>query len=60
MVFETVSPAHQKAKIARWDVAGKEPVSKLTEELGVQPSQTHGWVNQVLPHNHWRLPDEFA
>jgi transposase len=29
-------------------VAGKEPVSKLAEELGIQPSQIHAWVNQVL------------
>jgi transposase-like protein len=38
----------QKAEIVRRHVAGKEPVSKLAEELGVQPSQIHGWVNQVL------------
>jgi len=29
-------------------LAGKEPVSKLAEELGIQPSQVHTWVNQVL------------
>jgi transposase-like protein len=38
----------QKAEVVRRHVSGKEPVSKLAEELGVQPSQIHGWVNQVL------------
>jgi len=38
----------QKAEVVRRHVVGKEPVSKLAEELGVQPSQIHGWVNQVL------------
>ena len=38
----------QKAEIVRRHVAGKEVVSALAEELGVQPSQIHGWVNQVL------------
>jgi len=32
----------------RRHLAGKEAVSALAEELGVQPSQIHGWVNQVL------------
>jgi transposase len=40
--------AEQKAQIVRRHVAGKEPVSKLAEELGLQPSQIHTWVNQVL------------
>ena len=38
----------QKAQIVRRHLAGKEAVSALAEELGVQPSQIHGWVNQVL------------
>lgn len=40
--------AEQKAQIVRRHVAGKEPVSKLAEEFGLQPSQIHTWVNQVL------------
>ena len=40
--------AEQKAQIVRRHLAGKEPVSKLAEELLVQPSQIHTWVNQVL------------
>jgi transposase-like protein len=40
--------AELKAQIVRRHLAGKEPVSKLAEELGVQPSQIHGWVNVVL------------
>lgn len=40
--------AEVKAQIVRRHLAGKEPVSKLAEECGVQPSQIHGWVNLVL------------
>ena len=40
--------AEQKAQVVRRHVAGKEPVSKLAEEFGLQPSQIHTWVNQVL------------
>jgi transposase len=40
--------AEQKAQIVRRHLAGKEPVSKLAEELQVQPSQIHAWINQVL------------
>jgi len=40
--------AEHKAEIVRRHVAGKEPVSKLAEELQVQPTQIHAWVNQVL------------
>ncbi len=40
--------AEVKAQIVRRHLAGKEPVSKLAEEFGVQPSQIHGWVNVVL------------
>jgi transposase len=40
--------AEQKAQIVRRHLSGKEPVSKLAEEFGLQPSQIHLWVNQVL------------
>lgn len=40
--------ALQKAQIVRQHLADKEPVSKLAEELQVQPSLIHLWVNQVL------------
>ena len=38
----------QKAQIVRRHLAGKEPVSALAEEFGLQPSQIHTWVNQLL------------
>ena len=38
----------QKAQIVRRHVVGKEPISKLADELGLQPSLIHGWINQVL------------
>jgi transposase len=37
-----------KAQVVRRHLAGKEPVSKLADEFGVQPSQIHTWVNLVL------------
>ena len=40
--------ASQKAQIVRRHLSGKEPVSKLADEFGVQPSQIHTWVKQVL------------
>lgn len=40
--------AEQKAQIVRRHLAGKEPVSNLADEFGLQPSQIHTWVNQVL------------
>lgn len=40
--------AEQKAKIVRRHLAGKEAVSDLADELGVQPSLVHLWVKQVL------------
>lgn len=40
--------AEQKAQVVRRHLAGKEAVSDLAEELGVQPSQIHLWVKQVL------------
>jgi transposase-like protein len=38
----------RKADIVRRHLIGKEAVSDLADELGVQPSQIHGWVKQVL------------
>lgn len=38
----------QKAQIVRRHLAGKEAVSALAEEFGLQPSQIHTWVNQIL------------
>jgi transposase-like protein len=38
----------QKAQIVRRHLAGKEAVSALAEEFGLQPSQIHTWVNQLL------------
>jgi transposase len=29
-------------------LSGREPVSNLADEFGVQPSQIHTWVKQVL------------
>src|SRR5688572_29000357 len=40
--------AEQKADIVRRHLAGKEPISNLADEFGLQPSLIHGWVNQVL------------
>jgi transposase len=40
--------AEQKAEIVRRHLAGKEAVSDLADELGLQPSLIHNWVNQVL------------
>lgn len=38
----------QKGEIVRRHLAGKEAVSKLSDELQVQPSVIHLWVKQVL------------
>lgn len=40
--------AQQKAEIVRRHLSGKEPVSKLAEEFGLQPGQIHQWVQIVL------------
>ena len=40
--------ASQKAQIVRRHLSVKEPVSKLADDFGVQPSQIHTWVKQVL------------
>lgn len=40
--------AEQKADVVRRHLSGKEAVSDLADELGLQPSQIHMWVKQVL------------
>jgi transposase-like protein len=40
--------AEQKAQIVRRHLAGREAVSALAEEFGLQPSQIHTWVHTVL------------
>lgn len=40
--------ADQKAQIVRRHLSGKEPVSALADEFGLQPTQIHTWVNQLL------------
>lgn len=40
--------AEQKAGVVRRHLSGKIPVSDLADELGVQPTQIHLWVKQVL------------
>ena len=32
----------------RWHLGDKVPVSDLADEVGMQPSQIHTWVKQVL------------
>ena len=38
----------KKAQVVRRHLADKVPVSDLADEFGVQPSQIHMWVKQVL------------
>ena len=40
--------AEQKAEVVRRHLSAKEAVSDLADELGLQPSQIHLWVKQVL------------
>ena len=40
--------ADQKAQVVRRHLSGKEAISDLADELGVQLSQIHNWVKQVL------------
>ena len=40
--------AQKKAQIVRRHLADKVAVSDLADEFGVQPSQIHRWVKQVL------------
>jgi transposase-like protein len=38
----------QKAQIVRRHLSGKEPISNLADEFGLQPSQIHNWIKLVL------------
>ena len=38
----------RKAQIVRRHLSGKEPISNLADEFGLQPSQIHNWVKLVL------------
>ena len=38
----------QKAQIVRRHLSGREPISNLADEFGLQPSQIHNWVKLVL------------
>ena len=40
--------ADQNAEAVRRHLSGQEAVSDLADDLGVQPSQIHQWVKQVL------------
>ncbi len=40
--------AEQKAEVVRRHLRDKVPVSDLAEELAIQPSQIHQWVNTLL------------
>ncbi len=40
--------AEKKAQIVRRHLVNKVAVSDLADELGIQPSQIHTWVKQVL------------
>jgi transposase-like protein len=40
--------SEQNAEIVRRHLSGKEAISDLADELGVQPSQIHQWVKQLL------------
>ena len=40
--------AEMKAQIVRRHLTDKVAVSDLADEMGVQPSQIHTWVKQVL------------
>ncbi len=40
--------SEKKAQIVRRHLADKVAVSDLADEFGVQPSQVHTWVKQVL------------
>jgi transposase-like protein len=50
----------QEAGIVRRHLAGKEAISALGEEFKVQPSQIHGWVNQVLTVRPGRGPEQLG
>src|SRR5437588_2515256 len=38
----------QKAQIVRRHLSGKESISNLADEFGLQPSQIHNWIKLVL------------
>jgi transposase len=40
--------AQQKAEVVRRHVVERVPVSDLADQFGLQPSQIHAWVKQVL------------
>jgi len=40
--------AEKKTQVVRRHLADKVPVSDLADEFGIQPSQIHIWVKQVL------------
>jgi transposase-like protein len=40
--------AEQKADIVRRHLAGKEAVSDLADQFGIQPSLIHHWVQEAL------------
>ena len=40
--------AEKKAQIVRRHLVDKVPVSDLADKYGVQPSQIHTWIKQVL------------
>lgn len=40
--------AAQKAEILRRHIKGKEAVSDLCDEFGLQPSQVYRWLEQLL------------
>ena len=50
--------ASHKAQIVRRHINGNEPVSNLAGEFGLQPSQIHTWVKQVLDQAEraWERP----
>ena len=48
--------SEQKAMIVRRHLSGKEPVSNLADEFGVQPSQIHLWVKQLLEQAERAFP----
>lgn len=46
----------QKATIVWRHLGGKEPVSNLAEDVGVQSSQIHLWVKQLLDQAERAFP----
>ena len=48
--------SEQKAVMVRRHLGGKVPVSDLAHELGLQPSQIHLWMKQVLEQAERAFP----